>query len=819
MNGFQGINNISGSHEEKLFGDALNILSSIHASIVNFHLYPPGSEITASSVDRALSDLTEAMARWGPLIFSEAEGKLLINEFRPDEREQARPHIVNFLKDLSRWKIHSITFEPGLDDREFRDFIEVFGRRMTDRSFQEDLKTLLSGRGIEHIEVDEKVYMPLSKGQGLEDLREAGESRAREPDVVDMLEDEAFVRYLMGHVRLSEVDEIEVSRVIEDPEQLHRYFLKIIEDFEKRGGPSLGPEKARLIRDTVNRMNELVVGISDEGVKASLKGEIVKIISTLEPAVLVDILAEERPAVIHDAQFRRDVFRSMSEEKMLWLADEVMDKYRKLIEERDRMSNEDYQDIFAVMNKLVEEVYSESPASLHPEITRKLRENGVLEYIIRNHPEEGSGVDVYGVISDLRSSGNLRVLENCSDVLVAMTVRKLFLLGEEGIAGQIIRSATRNLSSEYVDNRLRALKFFSELYNVLKEGGVEGKMEESVAHLLSLLEWEEDHSCLQVCSRLLGEIANDRFCAGDFNGFSKVIDRLVGVLRGGDSRYTLVREAFDVLHARDVGKRLADMLFDDKEEVREIAASVLSLMDPEAIGIHLVTALKEDRPRPLSPQLAWLVQRLGRDFLSLLEEELDRDNLEEVYVRVIELLEAQGSEAAIPALKRAANNPLSGVRARALRALARLGEDNSTLLPLYLEALKDEEIEVRRAAVRGLGTVHNERAVEALLEILQGKSPLGKEDYRVEEAACLALVHLGSERALPLFMELARKRLRTIRRRTTHPVVKAAACYGMSRLGGAEVVPVVRSLLEDEDPVVRNEASKAIRTLRQRGML
>ena len=93
-----------------LAAQSLSILTSLHAAMVNFHLYPPTSDIVEGSVQRAREELDKALDTQGSITFCELEGKLLINEFSLDDRDQARPNTVAFLKDLSMWEVRSITF-------------------------------------------------------------------------------------------------------------------------------------------------------------------------------------------------------------------------------------------------------------------------------------------------------------------------------------------------------------------------------------------------------------------------------------------------------------------------------------------------------------------------------------------------------------------------------------------------------------------------------------------------------------------------------------------------------------------------------------
>ncbi len=798
--------------------DALNLLSSIRAALVNVHLYPQGSNIVKESIGKALADLEQAMEKWGTITLGESEGKLLVNDYRLEERDQNRTAVVSFLKDLSLWDVRSLTFNPGLSEEEFREFVISFGRKMGEGPSSRSLVELLEEAGVSNIQVDEKVYVPLSKGEDIEALRRGAGGIGQEKGPMDLLKDEIFVRYLLGKVQLAEVGD-EGARFLRDPRNLDLAFQEVLRSLEPGEGMMVTLEKAHFIRETIDRMHEVINGIQEDDAREALIDEMARIISALEPQMLAEMLTEEKPEAVKNQEFRREVLRSLEDEKVILLTEQVVSKYKRLISERNKMSKEEYQELLTILNQSVDELYSEAPVELHPEITLRLRESGVLEYLIRNHPRAGMELDVYAIISDLRSSGDLRVLEERSDLEIAFTISKLFTMGEDLLAGRIMQVLVRNLSSERWGNRMKSLTVLNELYGCLRETGQQDIINQGAGKLLSYLESEEDEQALRSCACLLGNIANDLFTKGKKREFTDLAGKLLSLMDTGGRRYQVLKDTFLGLHKRDVGKPLIEALFGEDQDERQLAARVLALMDHEAVLLNLVLALKEDKPRPISPELAELVRLLGIEGVKALSEELERDNLEEVYRRILDLLDAVGGVEAELAVKRAATNPIPTLRAHALRILSRIGRGDSSLIPLYLEALKDQELEVRRAAARGLGTIKDKRAEDTLVDILQGRGPRGREDPRVEEAACLALAHLESEKAVPLFLELIRRRGLGVRRRATHPVVKAAACYGLAQLGGGEVVSHIRTLLEDEDPIVRNEAVKAMRTLRQRGLL
>ena len=299
---------------QDLAAQSMSILGSLHAAMVNFHLYPPTSEIVRESVARARDDLTQALAEWGSITFCELEGKLLINENPLDERDQARPNTGAFLKDLALWETRSITFERGLEEEELRAFLEVFSSKRADRTLEGSLGSMLAERGIGHVKVDEKIYVSLSKDQELTPSAPGG----RGGEAMDLLRDEVFVRFLVGKAPDVEVPPEEVSRLMSDPERINAAFASIMMGFESSGG-TVGPEKARLIRDTVDRMHDLVERLADEKLKETLSEEMVNILAALEPETLVEVLAESTPELVKDPVVRREIVSSVEGENVLKL--------------------------------------------------------------------------------------------------------------------------------------------------------------------------------------------------------------------------------------------------------------------------------------------------------------------------------------------------------------------------------------------------------------------------------------------------------------------------------------------------------------------
>ncbi|NPV59065.1 MAG: HEAT repeat domain-containing protein [Actinobacteria bacterium] len=812
--GMNGNDNQAGGQD--LAAQSMSILGSLHAAMVNFHLYPPTSEIVQESVARALDDLKGALSAWGGITFCELEGKLLINENPLDERDQSRPNTVAFLKDLALWEARSITFEQGLEEEELRRFLEVFSSKRADRTLEGSLSSMLDERGIEHIKVDEKIYVSLSKDQELAPATPG----SRGGDAVDLLRDEVFVRFLVGKAPDVEVPPEEVSRLMSDPERINAAFASVMMGFESSGG-NVGPDKARLIRDTVDRMYGLVETLSDEGLKQTLSEEIVNILAALEAETLVEVLSESTPQLVKDPDLRKEIVSSIEGDNVLKLTDQVVEKYRRLLAERESMEPADYEDISSVLNAIISDLYTEADPSYHPEITRRLRESGLIAELTRSHPVAGKEMRVYTVVSDIRNSGSLRALEGLSDEEVIGVAAKLLDLGEGDLTRKIIDVISRNLESERSDFRVRACGFLQQLHLHLRERGHRAEIPARAEKIQELAVRESDPEVKVRLIELLGYIANDLFTEGRLEDFARAID-LIDAMAGDegvdDRSRAAAGRALSALNPWDVGRPLVDSLFGQDEAQAVLAARVLRHMEKSLITKELTERIKGEEEISLTPQLAEVCRSMGEEMYGELAELLESNVREEVYQRILRLLELMGGNASLALARSVLGNPIPSVKAHALRAMAKISPGDPSLLPHFLQCLEDAEPEVRREAVRGLGTVDDPRSVEVLLSIVQGKPPGGAEEHpRVEEAACLALARLGPEKAVAPLSDLLRKKTFALRRRSVHPRVKAAACYALGQIGGAEVADLLRTHLEDSDPIVRNEARKALAEMRRRG--
>ena len=138
------------------------------------------------------------------------------------------------------------------------------------------------------------------------------------------------------------------------------------------------------------------------------------------------------------------------------------------------------------------------------------------------------------------------------------------------------------------------------------------------------------------------------------------------------------------------------------------------------------------------------------------------------------------------------------VRAGAARVIARLKVTDAG--DALIKAVNDSQADVRYSAMRALGAIHDERAVQALTEQFAF--------YRKGEgawAALDALARIGSAASLPLFKE---------RLQDKDPYIRRAAVEGLGRAADASSLDTLERIVgTDESAMVRMAAAFALQKL------
>jgi eukaryotic-like serine/threonine-protein kinase len=119
------------------------------------------------------------------------------------------------------------------------------------------------------------------------------------------------------------------------------------------------------------------------------------------------------------------------------------------------------------------------------------------------------------------------------------------------------------------------------------------------------------------------------------------------------------------------------------------------------------------------------------------------------------------------------------------------------VMDAVLQLVRDENENIRRAAIEILNQTRDERAVDHLMAATQDA------DWWVRERAADALAEIGSAKALPALARMLDGDLRSI----------PAAVRAMGRLGSSATLPTLLPLLDHADKAIRVEVAGAIAQL------
>ncbi|MDD4653280.1 MAG: HEAT repeat domain-containing protein, partial [Methanothrix sp.] len=193
---------------------------------------------------------------------------------------------------------------------------------------------------------------------------------------------------------------------------------------------------------------------------------------------------------------------------------------------------------------------------------------------------------------------------------------------------------------------------------------------------------------------------------------------------------------------------------------------------PEAIST-LVLAMKRDSSKDVRLRAAVALRKLGaiaalRELLGYSDSEIrgmavtglakigDRDSLQDVAkllddgsteVRrraaafMGEVAGKEGCNESVSFMARALQDSDSTVRCEALKSLGKIKGEEAC--DLALQALKDQEWQVRYTAVTALGEIGHNKALDSLVGIM-----FGKEDEEIRAWAAWSLGEIGDERAI-----------------------------------------------------------------------
>ncbi len=783
--------------------NALLFIINAHAATVNMRLYPPTSSMVTETFDKAREAIEVSFEHADVISVATIENSLMINNVRLPDVEQQKAPVRSFVAWMNEHGLSTIELRQGLTGDELQTFFSVLAEAGDSR----DLSWLaeeLKGQGVEHITVNQRVYVAVTTSDTGEII--GGIQGAAAP--LDALKDELLMRYLMGKVDLGTVEDRELVDVLSDAGKVGGLLSRFLGEEGSEGGVYMKSQKAE---EALNSLSQMVEEIDDEDLRRSMGDQITRVIAEMSPREMTSVLSGRAPENLNIRHVRENVITMLSDNQLLDMIDSLIDEYTEMKDESGELETEWTVQRLKDLNELLSDVRGERGEEIGEAIDRKLDDAGIQE---ERDPGTGTRVlSAYQMLGGPLEEEDIDLGEGI-DKTVPRQIRQLYAMDESDLAAGMLLKLAESLTQDSEAVRRYA--------GALVKETVEGLDEE---HALRALE--------VIGPRVLEGVKRER----DYKAFVLQIDMAVRMARlfMKDGRAEAAVQAIEVVNTEGAGES------DKGDELRKYAASASEglmgsegVVDAEAILLEddpvkrrqTVQALAALGPAALSPLLSVVKDRgqvelrdraleairfAGEPGVVALLEELEKENPWYIYRNVLNVVADLRIEAGLPQVMALAQNPDERIRREAVRTLARIGSTGS--LETVLDAAGDHSVAVRRTAVRVLGMFGDRSVAGYLVDIINGQGLRGKEeDQGVVEAACLALGDLKDSEYVPHLTELLGKG--GLFKKSRPDEIRAAACIALGNLGDDSVAGVLEKASRDPSVMVRGSAEKGLRKLR-----
>ena len=778
---------------------AVLFVVNAHAATVNMKLYPPTSSMVTETLEKAMGWLDELFQQMDTFTVSTIESSLLINDIRLEDIEQQKPPIKSFVSWMGERGLTSIEFNAGVTGDELRSVFELLGELLADMELREGLTGVLEERGITNIFVNQRVYVAV----------DAGDDPLRKASPLDALKDELLIRYLMGKVDLSGVEDRELVEVLSDRGKVGGLMSQFLAEEGAGEGVVVRSKKAD---EALGRLSEMVDAVKDEGLRQSLQEQVSGIVSEMSPGEMTSILSSHGPEDFDIRHVRQNVITMLKDEQLMDMVDSMIDEYIDMKKEAGELDTAWLRDRLKSLNDLMLEVRGSARGdTLAETINEKLDVASITEE--RDASTGARVLSAYELLGGPLEEEALPDLGEGIDGTVPRQIGQLYGMSEDDLAAGLLLKLTDNLSQQSPGVRRFAAALIKDTLAALETGGALLAADVLRPGLIEAVTAENDYRAFTDECESLAIAAELLIRAGRVDEASDVIE-LIGRQASPESGkgIELVKHASSVIERLKSPEGVVDvvgLLSEEDEEKRLDAVRALAGLGPDALA-PLVDMVKDRGEVELRDRALEALQAAGQVGVEALAAELKKENPWYVHRNVLNLLAGLGRVEALDAVNEMAGHPDERIRREAVWSLARIGAPES--LPIVLNATRDNSPAVRRTAVRVLGMFGDSSVTGYLIEIINSAGPRGREEEQgFAEAAVLALGDLRDPSLVPQLLELIGKG--GLFKKGRPDEVRAAACIALGTIGDSAAMPVLVKAAKDPGMMVSSNAEKAIRRI------
>jgi len=766
-------------------------IQSLFTSTKTALMYPAENQSVVRAVETAREVVLSLIPPGGAFDISFMDEKLVVNGEILAEALQKRGVFNSFHEMMKNRRMSSITFIDGFTADELRKFLVVLGTRIPQSELDGEgsVYRVLEDEGIENIQVDERIFVSISKREKVVDARlSMGES---EDTALKALKDNIFARYMAGEIALGSLKPDSVKSLVADPDKM----LGMVQDFIRSAGwegtVQTVPFRIDETRTILERLAEIITKVEDPHLRSNLDNEVAKIAAQIGTTELKEILvssAESGEITQLPTQLPRVILPLIGDQRLTGVVEAMVEEYRLL---SAQTGDGDWPTERA--NSLAA-VLDDAAAVAADEEARDLQEMIVRAGAYKSRLDELANISGAELAKSLAAGSGMQLCDLAKGPALVAAARYLFENDQDEMGDAVLERLFERFKTQSSESRMVAAQ---QIWNLFKSLGDLGK---------------EDHITVYV-DDISEALVEGRSAVKSFSDLSNSMDDIAGELGTAPA----FREEFSLdqgvvsgrtiekLMSADTGKVVQAVFRSGDKAAQDAISKVLLGMGDRALPALIDTAQG-------APDAATL------DSVAVSLSDMNKDPFAEIaarftlelpageivnLVRLVALLKREDSVQVL-------NVPLAGelpeVRVEAVRALGCIGGKQA--LQMVLSSSTDLDVQIKIAAIKELANFHDYLAVKRLLELVasrkKGDVP---EDNAVLIAAVRSLSSLKVQQAVGSLVEIAN----IGKRNYAYPEeVRAAAAAAIGHIGGTESAKALKHLLKDQSMLVRSTARKAM---------
>ncbi len=683
---------------------ALDVLLLMNTAITNLRLYPPTSAIITNTVDRLLDRLQVYYADEPSLILAESEKNLLIGGDPLSKKDQERPQAAALVTLFMSFNIKSITIHMGIDRRELLSFMEMMAKRPETVQMEGGLRLAVRELALQHIRLDEKVYVAKNGDQQLIASLE--------------ITDDQILQCLLAAQEGDTVNQEQLKEMARDPNWVTRIF--------QSGMQQTSEQRTQVPLEQLSMnlafMLRMLDGAMDPGAVGQFVDLVGRTVSGMDAEFISNVLAQDTDGLFGGRLFP-GIVANLDGPKM----GDVEDTLRRL--SRDNL-------LGAFARALEKLTGTEEWQRLRRECEEQ--QKALLREEAARIKEGQETVQAVASLETIPES----ILHAYDAGQGDETLERLFA-GLESTDGEVRRHASEALS---------------HIITEMASHGMLHPLRDRIPRLVAWLRKEETATKAYVdMARQAAGLVEQWIRSWDLVAGLPVLEFFhaiqSGALEKNETIENLALDMVDRLSADDLLGLLLTELETNEHQQRKGAIACLAHLG-KAVE-HLLAILRSSSDTDERVRVLNAIRMIGTPAASIVIRDVKPDGIWFYQRNLARLLGQIGHGDHSRALQDLLTHEDSRVRKEVVESIYKIGGPERG--DIFLNALPAQESSMQIQIIGMLGNLRFQPAVEPLVSMLKSKLLIAGSRDDLEKAICSALGAIGKEEAMPTLKSISRQ--------------------------------------------------------------